>query len=617
MLLFDLESNGFLDVANVVHCLVTHDPCETTFPRHNDVGTKQPIDAGLEKLNATDMVVGHNILKYDLPVLEKVRGFKLKPHIKVLDTLILARLAYPELGEIDDKLIRACKLPPKHRGAHKLEAWGYRLGVLKDEYEGDYAAWSIDMEDYCAQDVNVNAALLTYLLKSKVSEEALELEHAVTRIIARQEQSGFTFDETAAKELLVVLSKERLELEEDLKKRFAPWYARAGKEFVPKKDHKAHCYTQGAPLTKVQRISFNPGSRQHIARVLIKVFGWKPTAFTPTGEPEISEESLKAVRHPEAKTLLRYLMIQKRIGQLAEGKQAWLNFVKNGKIHGSVNVGGAVTGRMTHSNPNVSQAPAVRSIYGAEMRALFSARPGWALVGCDADGLELRVMAHFMALFDGGTYVKTVLEGDKKKGTDVHSVNARALQLEPTKVYWDNVTGRDIAKTWFYAFIYGAGDEKLGMIISNQRNKTANIRIGRNARTQFLANLPSMKKLLEAIKASAKARKWLKGLDGRKLTVRSEHAAPNTLFQSAGAIVMKKAVVILDNELQTKGLKPNDDYEFCGNFHDEWQIESRPELAQQIGELAVEAIRAAGRWFKFRCPLDGQYVVGRTWSDTH
>ena len=349
----------------------------------------------------------------------------------------------------------------------------------------------------------------------------------------------------------------------------------------------------------------------------MRQFGWKPLSLTPTGEPEVSEESLKSVRHPEARTLLRFLMVQKLLGQLAEGKQAWLNYVVNGKIHGDVNVNGAVTGRMAHSNPNIAQVPSVRSVFGKECRSLFSGRPGWPLVGADADGLELRVMAHFMAMYDDGAYVKTVLEGDKRKGTDVHSVNARALLLDPTKVYYDNVTGRDIAKTWFYAFIYGAGNEKLGMIITNVRNKAKNTRIGKEKREALLANLPALKKLLEAIKRKAREQKFLYGLDKRKLHVRSEHSAPNTLFQSAGAIVMKKALVILDNELQSKGLIPNDDYEFCANIHDEWQIECRPEVAESIGLAAVRAIRAAGEHFKFRCPLDGQYVVGRTWADTH
>jgi DNA polymerase-1 len=331
----------------------------------------------------------------------------------------------------------------------------------------------------------------------------------------------------------------------------------------------------------------------------------------------VNEEGLKTIVHPEAKSLIRFLMVEKRLGQLAEGKEALLKHVRAGKIHGSVNTMGAVTGRMTHSSPNISQTPACYSPYGTEFRALFSAIHGWVLVGCDADALELRDLAHFMALYDGGAYTRTVLEGDKKKGTDMHSVNARALGLDPTKALREVLTGRDVAKTWFYAFIYGAGDEKLGMIITGVRNPKKNRTIGKAARASFMKNLPAMGKLINAVKATAKKNGFLKGLDGRRLHCRSEHAALNTLLQSAGAVAMKKALVILDANLQAAGLKPGVDYEFVANAHDEWQIECRPEVAEQIGGLAVGAIRSAGEHFGFRCPLDGQFKVGRTWADTH
>jgi len=617
MLIFDTEANGFLQDATTTHCLVTMDPVVGRYDRHNDVGTQPSIDVGLAKLNDADVVVGHNVLKYDFPMLEKVRGFKLKPTVKVIDTLIMARLAFPELGAIDDRMIKQCKLPGKYRGSHKLEAWGYRLGVLKGEYTGYFKEWTQDLEDYNEQDVRANHALLLRLQREQVSEEAMEIEHAVTRIIARQEQNGFHFDEQAAYKLLAVLSKERLALEDELKAQFGWWWGKDGVAFTPKKDSDKTGYVAGAPHTKIKKVYFNPGSRPHIARILVREFGWKPTSHTAAGAPEISEESLKAIHHPQAKTLLRFLMVQKRIGQLSDGKEALLKHVRNGKIHGSVNVIGTVPGRMAHAHPNMSQVPATYSEFGPEFRGLFHARPGWALVGADADALELRVFAHFMAIYDGGAYIKTILEGDKKLGTDMHSVNARAIGLDPLKVYRAGETGRDIAKRWFYAMLYGAGFAKLGLIITGVNKKQRNVKIGRESKEALIATIPAMGKLLKTISETGSKRGYLIGLDGRKLHVRSAHSAPNLLFQSAGAVVMKKALVILDNELQSKGLIPNDDYEFCGNFHDEWQIECRPELADAIGASCAAAIRAAGVHFKFRCPLDGQYVVGRTWADTH
>jgi DNA polymerase-1 len=614
MLLFDIETNGFYQDVHTVHCLVIKD-IETgqRFVCNDQPGAgfhTHTIEQGLHMLMEADEICGHNILKYDVPVLQKIYPW-FQPKGRQLDTLIVARLIFPELGEMDDRLIKACTMPGKYRGAHKLEAWGWRLGVLKNEYEGGFEVWTQQMEDYCVQDVEVTDALLTHLRKFKCAPEALDIEHDVTRIIARQEINGFHFNEAAARELLVILSKERLALEDDLKARFGFWFVkdgtRASGPFVPKKDDKKRGYTAGVPFTKIKAVYFNPGSRHHIAKVLRERFGWKPTSFTPSGEPEVNEETLKAVKHPEAATLIRYLMVQKRIGQLAEGKEAWLNYVRGGKVHGSVNVIGTVTGRMAHAHPNIAQVPAVRSEFGKECRALFSARPGWVLVGCDAAALELRVLAHFMARYDDGAYVKVVVEGRKEDGTEIHTVNRKALEIE----------SRDDAKTWFYAFIYGAGNEKLGMIVTKVKNKAKNSRLGKQLRTKFLTNLPAMGRLIDAIKAKAESQKYLVGLDGRRLHIRSSHAAANTLFQSAGAVAMKKALVILDTSLHQQGLAPGKDYEFVANIHDEWQIECPPELAQTIGPLAVNAIRDAGVHFRFRCPLDGAFSVGRTWADTH
>jgi DNA polymerase-1 len=622
MLIFDIETDGFYQDVTQAHCLVIHntETGQTIICNDQDAALFRSIESGVRMLMDAPVIAGHNVCKYDIPVLQKLYPW-FKPTGEVRDTLIYARLAYPELGEIDDKLIRLCRLPPKYRGAHTLEAWGFRLGVLKSEYTGDPAIedeklresskwdrWNQTMQDYCVQDVRSTLALWNKLATCEVSAEAAALEHAVARIIARQEINGFGFDEEKAKALLVTLSVRRLQLEEDLKRRFGFWFAAAERKvFTPKRDDKKHHYTAGAAMTKVKQVYFNPGSRQHIARVLMRNFAWRPTAYTPTGEPEVSEESLKAITHPEAASLVEYLMVEKRLGQLSEGKEAWIKHVRNGRIYGSVNTMGTVTGRMAHSHPNVAQVPAVRSPYGKECRELFHAREGWKLVGADASGLELRVLAAYMAPYDGGAYVKVVTEGKKEDGTEIHTVNRKALEID----------SRDDAKTWFYAFIYGAGDEKLGMIITKQRQPKKNARIGKAKRAAFLTNLPAMGKLIERIKKKAREQKWLKGLDGRRLHCRSPHSAPNTLFQSAGALVMKKALVIHDNALQASGLIPGVDYEHVANIHDEFQTECLPQHAEAVGRSAVQAIRQAGIEFGLRCPLDGEYVIGRTWADTH
>ena len=267
----------------------------------------------------------------------------------------------------------------------------------------------------------------------------------------------------------------------------------------------------------------------------------------------------------------------------------------DGRIYGSVITNGAVTGRMTHNSPNVAQVPAVGVPYGKECRTLFRVPEGRALVGADASGLELRCLAHYMARYDGGAYMKEILEGD------IHTANQKAAGL-PT---------RDNAKTFIYAFLYGAGDEKIGSIVGGTRQD------GKKLKNRFLKRTPAIAKLKAQVEHVAKTRKYLIGLDGRKLRVRAVYASLNLLLQSAGAILMKQALVILDDKLQKEGLTPGIDYEFVANIHDEWQIECDQKYAEFIGKTAVEAIAEAGVFFNFRCPLDGEYKIGKTWAETH
>jgi DNA polymerase I-like protein with 3'-5' exonuclease and polymerase domains len=383
----------------------------------------------------------------------------------------------------------------------------------------------------------------------------------------------------------------------------------------------------------------------------LKAKGWQPTEFTPGGDPKVDETILSQLPWDEAKVLAEHFLVEKRIGQIAEGDQAWLRLERNGRIHASVNTLGAVTRRCTHSNPNIAQVPKVGSPYGQECRALFlSTVSKVVLVGVDLSGIELRLLAHYMARYDGGAYAKAVVEGKSEDGTDVHSLNAKALGLDPRMVYFvfgKQAKGRDIAKTFIYAFLYGAGDEKLGTIIGVSEEEIARFpetqrgrwnkaveRLKREGRqfdpvvvativkggllkARFLKQTPALAKLREDVSAKVKQTKRLKALDGGTLHVRSAHSALNTLLQSAGAIIAKQATVFAYDNLSTRGYVFGRDWALVAHIHDELQNETKEDIADDVGKIIVRSMEQAGEHFKLRLPISGEYKIGRTWADTH
>ena len=618
-LIFDLETNGLLDVVDRVHCLVTLNIETGALKRYNNQGTADgTIAEGVAKLERASLLIGHNIIGYDLPALKKVFP-KFTYTGEVLDTLVLSRLLFPDIADNDFRLIkRIPEFPRNLIGRHSLKAWGWRVGNYKGDFAGPWEVWTQEMEDYCVQDVRVTDDVRVLFDSKKPPAKAVALEHAVARIVTRQVLHGFAVDVSFMEQLYAKLARRRLELEGTLRSQYFPaFFVRDGvHDFVPKRDNAKAGYTAGAPLCKTKLVEFSPSSRVHIANRLAATYGWKPREFTDDGRAKVDETVLAALKYPPVQLLVDYLTVEKRIGQIAEGKQSWLKFVRNGRIHGSVITNGAVTGRMTHNSPNVAQTPKADALvpYGKECRMCWTAGEGKVLVGCDAAALELRDLAGYMVRFDGGAYMRIALEGRKEEGTDVHTVNMRALEIE----------SRDVAKTWFYAWLYGAGDEKLGTILAAalpaaQRPRTvaARIRLGQERRGAFERNLPALAALVAEVKRTAKERGYLIGLDGRHLRVRAEHSALNTLLQSAGAVQMKQALVILDDDLQAAGYVPGVNYEFVANIHDEWQIEVDPEIADDVGRKAAEAIRKAGEALSFKCPLAGEYRVGKTWADTH
>jgi DNA polymerase I len=403
------------------------------------------------------------------------------------------------------------------------------------------------------------------------------LEHKVAAIIAEQERNGFKLDTVWATCLLTDIKGKMAGIYEQMQHRWPPYE-------VPRVSEKTG--KQLKPLC----VTFNPGSRKQIGEKLIEL-GWKPKKFTETGQAMVDEGTLSEIKNiPEAAMIAEYLMLQKRVAQI----ESWLEAVKDdGRVHGKVITNGAVTGRMTHSSPNMAQIPNAGSIYGPECRECWSVEDGNVLVGCDASGLELRMLAHYMK--DEG-YVRTVTEGSSKLGTDVHTVNQMAAGLST----------RDSAKTFIYAFLYGAGDAKIGSIVGGTAKDGAKLK------AKFLARTPALAKLLERVSKQA-SRGWVPGLDGRKIWVRSEHAALNSLLQGAGAIVMKKALVLFNDKIKANKWP----VKLVANVHDEFQFECPQSIAEDAGKAARMSIIEAGQFYNLRCPLDGEYKIGQTWKHTH
>ena len=637
--IFDCETDGLLDTLTRVHSLVQRDLDSgfTISATPNDYGSVDPtiitdwtVEEALHALMHADEIIGHNIIKFDIPALQKVFPW-FQPKGKITDTLICSRLIWSDISDHDLKQVRK-GYPGKLVGSHSLKAWGYRLGVLKGEFgeTTDWLYWNPEMQTYCEQDVEVTAELYARIQKKEPTEKSLWIEHEFAKIIAMQERHGFAFDEGEAVKLYNQLVKRRLDIAIELQVAFPP--VEKTEVFIPKVNNKSRGYVKGEAFTKKWMVEFNPSSRQMIADRL-QAMGWVPQEFTPSGQPKIDETILQALPYAQSKVLAEHFLVEKRIGQLAEGDQAWLKSIKKGRIHGSVNTNGAVTGRCTHSRPNVAQVPKVGSPYGAECRALFTTTARWILVGADLSGLELRCLAHFMALFDGGEYGRIVLDGD------IHTVNQNAAGL-PT---------RDNAKTFIYAFLYGAGDQKIGSIVAPDASPEEQKRIGKKLKRQFLAKTPALRRLREVVELKVlgfipkarplmvnpsyegmwrqdSAKQWwfkagaggvLTGLDGRKLNVRSSHSALNTLLQSAGALISKVAMILAYQELSTRGYVFGKDYAFVAHIHDEIQTECRPELAEEIGKIVVQGMRDAGTYFAFGCPIDGEFKIGTNWKETH
>ena len=577
--IFDVETDGL--EGNTIHCIVTKVIGGETqlFPPDN-------LQAAVDILTSADVLIGHNIIGFDIPVIKKHFDVTLTNHIE--DTLVVSRLVNPVLT-----------------GGHSLDNWGYLLypndaEKRKAKQPDSWDEYTEEMGKYCIQDVELNADIYYALLKQveEFSQESIDLEHSVAKIIKEQEVKGFMLDEKKATLLSAKLQSKMATLEKEVHETFKPkWvddrlitpkFNKDGSlSKVPKLTDEELIKVKATdykPFMRQKWVEFNLASRKQIGEYLID-FGWKPKKFTPTGQPIVDETTLEKVKGiPEASLIAEFMMLQKRVAQVS----SWLELSQDSRVHGFVIPNGAITGRMTHRNPNVAQTPSSHKPYGKECRECWTVPAGYKLVGIDASGLELRVLAHYMKNKD---YINEIISGD------IHSTNQSLAGLEQ----------RSQAKTFIYALIYGAGDSKIGSVVGG------NSKVGASLRNRFLNNLPSLRNLTTSVERAASTRKYLKALDGRHIHIRKVYSSLNTLLQGGGAVIMKTALVLLDNRIKQLNL----DASFVGNIHDEWQIEVREDQAEQVGQLGVQALKDTTEVLKLNCPLDGEYQIGDNWSETH
>ena len=571
----DIETDGLSPT--VVWCVAVQDVYTL------EVQVFYDCDAFNDWINSGDVfkLAFHNGIAFDVPVLEELWGTDFS-NIEIHDTLLLSQLDNP-----------------RRDGGHSLANWGEYLGFPKGDHE-DWSKLSDEMVEYCIQDVNITTKLYKLMMQKGLSEDAIELEYCTKKHCTLQEKNGWLFDEHGAILILQQINEDLRKAEQEVHKNFPPLPVWKSKKPIKKSSRFNKDLTRSIAYQREVDLEchtndeddygywtypeLNLGSRQQVGRHLMH-YGWKPEVFTETKRPKVDESTLKHVDIPEAKLIARYLMLQKRKGQV----NSWLDALdeQTGRIHCRVHTMGTVTHRMSSSNPNLQQVTASNKEYGPEMRALFTVPEDKVLVGADLSGLELRCLAHYMR---DDKYTQEILTGD------IHTANQKSAGLDT----------RDEAKTFIYAFLYGAGDAKIGTIAGGTAKK------GKELKENFLKNTPALKKLRERVsKASDKG--YLKALDGRHIKVKSEHASLNFLLQSAGAIIAKRAWDIFHGTAQYKGLE----YKQIGVIHDEIQIECNPNDADYLGMLIIESMQATTEYYNLKCPITGTYKIGRSWNDTH
>lgn len=646
-LVADIETDGLIPQMTKIHCLVTQDVLTGEVSQYYD----DTLKVGLNNLRLADEIIMHNGINFDIKAIKKIYP-KWDTKALITDTLIMSKTIYSNMRDVDNALLDSANYYLNRDtfvikdnknggfksavGSHALEAWGLRLKEHKGNIETDWKVFDSTMLEYCQQDVKVTALLYDRLQKKNEFSKACFLECLTAAIVNKQIDNGITFNTKEGQHLYSVLVTKRYELQEKLKKEFPGWYEdtktpdyysatiidmfsgtmnykapnkgelmsvlwKEYKGFLTRKNLESKIIE--GPI-KRKHTPFNPGSRHHMIKILKEKYQWEPTEFniskkTKKKSIKIDASVLETLVYPEAKLFLEYDILQDRLEKLYDGAHGgYLGCVdKNNRIHGYVDTLGAeATHRASHSKPNLGQVPAVYSPYGKEFRGLFTASPGYVLIDTDASQQEMCCLAHYMCKFDDGAYAKAVSEGDKKLGTDPHSVNMRAAGLND----------RDTTKTFFYALIYGAGNRKLSKITGKD---------GKKLKDKFYEGLPALGQVTEAAQYEATTTGFITALDGRKLTSRNAHSALNAKLQSCGAILTKRWMVIIHDKLKEVGLE--DTVRQLLYVHDELLFEAPEEYAEEVSNICTSSMKEVERYYNFKCPLSAEAKIGINWSLVH
>ena len=540
----DIETNGLKNEATKIHCIVAK---EYTTGKIKTWVQDECKEFG-EWSKLVDTFIMHNGLSFDAPLLNKFTNSSIQSN-QIRDTLLESQLFNP----IRDK-------------GHSLRAWGEKLNFSKGEVES-FDDYTPDMLTYCIQDVELTFKVAKYLEKESknFSKQSVILENKIRIILDQQEENGFTLNLRKASELMATLQDEADTLVEKAQKLFPD--------------------TEVQLKTKVKYIPFNIGSRKQIAERLMER-GWEPKLKTDKGNVIVNEEVLKTIKLPEAKMFSRYLLLQKRVAQI----KSWIILCdKDNKVHGKVMTLRTITGRMAHNSPNMAQVPAVYSPYGKECRDCWTVSDltKYSLVGTDASGLELRCLAHYM---NDTKFTNELLTGD------IHTANMEMAGL----------TNRDQAKTFIYAFLYGAGAAKIGKIVGGGAKK------GQQLIDRFLSNMPALNALRTKVQRASQ-NGIIRGLDGRLLHIRSTHSALNTLIQGAGAVVCKHWLLEIMSSIKMTRI----DAKLVASIHDEYQFEVNNKDINTFGQITKEAMKKTQQVLKLNCELDSEWKMGETWASTH